>query len=83
MYVFTLVRKHGVICATCTCIYKVFTRHLNVECFESAVPAIFLSYAPTFFHDSKARVWLYKSYSENVLFFVNSSSLLLDINQTN
>ena len=27
---------------------KVFTRHLNVECFESAVPAIFFSYAPTF-----------------------------------
>ena len=47
MYVFTLVRKRGVICATCTCIYKVFTRHLNVECFEPAVPAIFLSYAPT------------------------------------
>ena len=37
----------GVICATS--IYKVFTRHLNVECFESVVPAIFLSYAPTFF----------------------------------
>ena len=27
---------------------NVFTRHLNMECFESAVPAIFLSYAPTF-----------------------------------
>ena len=25
------------------------TRHSNVECFESAVPAIFLSYAPTFY----------------------------------
>ena len=49
MYVFTLVRKRGVICATCTCIYNVFTRHLNMECFESAIPAIFLSYAPTFF----------------------------------
>ena len=24
-------------------------RHLNMECFKSAVPAIFLSYAPTFF----------------------------------
>ena len=45
--VFTLVRKRGVICATC--IYKVITRHLNVECFDSTVPAIFLSYAPTFF----------------------------------
>ena len=30
-------------------LYKVFTGHLNMECFESAVPAIFLSYAPTFF----------------------------------
>ena len=49
MYVFILVRKRGVNCATCACIYKVFTRHLNVECFESAFPAIFLSYAPTFF----------------------------------
>ena len=25
-----------------------FTRHLNMECFESAVPAIFLSYTPNF-----------------------------------
>ena len=38
-------------------LYKEFTRHLNVECFESAVPAIFLSYAPTFF--------LSPTYSEN------------------
>ena len=30
-------------------LYKEFIRHLNVECFESAVPAIFPSYAPTFF----------------------------------
>ena len=30
-------------------LYRLFTRHLNMECFESAVPAIFLSYAPTFF----------------------------------
>ena len=30
-------------------LYKEFTRHLSVECFESVVPAIFLSYAPTFF----------------------------------
>ena len=30
-------------------LYKVFTRHLNMECFKSAVTAIFLSYAPTFF----------------------------------
>ena len=30
-------------------LYKVFTRHLNIECFESAVPAIFLAFAPTFF----------------------------------
>ena len=47
MYVFTLVRRRGVVCTTC--IYKVFTWHLNVKCFESAVPAIFPSYAPTFF----------------------------------
>ena len=39
----------GVIYATCN-IYKVITRHLNVECFDSMVPALFLSYAPTFFH---------------------------------
>ena len=30
-------------------LYKENTRHFNVECLESAVPAIFLSYAPTFF----------------------------------
>ena len=45
MYVFTLVRKRGVIFT----LYKVFIRHLNEKCFELAVPAIFLSYAPTFF----------------------------------
>ena len=28
---------------------QVFTRHLNMECFESAVSANFVSYAPTFF----------------------------------
>ena len=28
---------------------QVFTRHLNMECFESAIPANFVSYAPTFF----------------------------------
>ena len=30
-------------------LYQVFTRHLNMECFELAVPADFVSYAPTFF----------------------------------
>ena len=30
-------------------IYKVFIGHLNMECFESTVPAIFRFYAPTFF----------------------------------
>ena len=29
---------------------QVFTRHLNMECFESAVPANFVSYAPTIFY---------------------------------
>ena len=29
-------------------LHKVFTGHLNTECFESAVPAVFLSYAPIF-----------------------------------
>ena len=29
--------------------YQEFTRHLNVEYFESAISAIFLSYAPTSF----------------------------------
>ena len=28
---------------------RLFTRLLNMECFESAVPANFISYAPTFF----------------------------------
>ena len=28
---------------------KEFTKHLNVEWIETAVPAIFLSYVPTFF----------------------------------
>ena len=28
---------------------QVFTRNLNMECFESAVSANFVSYAPTFF----------------------------------
>ena len=28
---------------------QVFTRHLNMECLELAVPANFVSYAPTFF----------------------------------
>ena len=27
-----------------------FTRHLNMECFELTVPAKFVSYAPTFFY---------------------------------
>ena len=30
-------------------VYNMFTRHVKVECFESAVPAIVLSYAPAFF----------------------------------
>ena len=34
-------------------LYKKFTRHINVECFEWAVPASFLSYAPTFFGSNK------------------------------
>ena len=29
--------------------FFLYIRHLNEECFESAVPTIFLSYAPTFF----------------------------------
>ena len=52
MYVFILVRKRVVICMRCWfCLIlpvQGVTRHLDVECFESAVPAIFLSYAPTF-----------------------------------
>ena len=40
------------------------------------------------FHDPRgrgscARVWPYKLYSENALFFLKSSSLLPGINQTN
>ena len=42
-------------------LYKVFTRHLNMECFESAVPAIFLSYAPTFFEDTVSKPILNKT----------------------
>ena len=52
---FTLVRKRGVICAVTPILIipiQVFTRHLNMECFESAIPVIFLSYPPTFFHES-------------------------------
>ena len=37
------------LCYTYADYTKVFTRHLNMECFESAVPAIFLSYASTLF----------------------------------
>ena len=33
----------------------VFTRHLNMECFESAVPANIVSYAPTFFGNAPAQ----------------------------
>ena len=32
-------------------LYNVFTRHLEAR-FQSAVPAIFLSYAPTFFNEN-------------------------------
>ena len=38
----------------CFYLYKMFTRHLNMECFESAVPAIFLSYAPNFTNKMQA-----------------------------
>ena len=53
MYVFTLVRKRGVICAVTPKMNFTYTRCLldilnNMECFESVVPAIFLSNAPTF-----------------------------------
>ena len=47
-----IVRKRGVICAVTPILIipvQGVTRHLNMECFESAVPAIFLSYVPTFF----------------------------------
>ena len=61
----------GVICATS--IYKVFTRHLNVECFESVVPAIFLSYAPTFFRKSNfawlALFFLFKKFKDCYYFW--------------
>ena len=42
MYVFTLVRKVYLV-------YKDFTRHLNVEYFESANTAIFLLYYISYF----------------------------------
>ena len=32
---------------------RLFTRHSNVECFESAVPVNFGSYAPTFLYNFK------------------------------
>ena len=48
--VFTMVRKRGVAQAADSSLLG-FTRHLNMECFESAVPTNFVSYAPTFkFH---------------------------------
>ena len=46
---FTVERKRRVFCAVTPILIKVITGHLNMECFESAVPAIFLSNAPTFF----------------------------------
>ena len=45
-------------------VYKVFTRHLNMEYFESAVPAIFLSYTLTFFHNHGKG---YHSYQQIIL----------------
>ena len=48
-------------------IYKVFTRHLNMDCFESAVPAIFLSYAPTFFK-SCIISWFFPTFCDWLLF---------------
>ena len=44
LYLFTFVRKRGVMCA----VDFTYTRRL-LDSFESAVPAIVLSYAPTFF----------------------------------
>ena len=45
--VFKMERKRG---ANCLHYMQVFTRHLNMECFELAVPATnFVSYAPSFF----------------------------------
>ena len=50
-------------CCTYTLyLYKVFTRHLNMECFESAVPAIFLSNSPTFFHNVGEK--MYKNFNQ-------------------
>ena len=40
-----------------------FTRHLNMECFELAIPANFVSYAPTFLSQS---VRLYPFLSEHL-----------------
>ena len=66
---FTLVRKRGVICAVAPkllCIYRVFTRHLNMECFESAVPAIFLSYALS------SNYPIYTNIAYRVIFFLSN-----------
>ena len=41
-------------------LYKVFPRHLNMECFELAVLAIFLSYAPTFFDYKRYRTFFFE-----------------------
>ena len=57
MYVFTFVRKRGVILTDFTYTRCILFKHLNMECFESAVPAIFLSYAPTFFNTEVSKVW--------------------------
>ena len=54
MYVFILVRT-ALLHLYWLYLYNVFTRHLNMECFDSVVPAIFLSYAPTFFGDRYPR----------------------------
>ena len=36
---------------------ELFTRHLNMDCFESMVPANFVSYAPIFFAALHRQWW--------------------------
>ena len=74
-WLFTFVRKRGVISAV-----DFTTRHLNVECFESAVPAIFLSYAPTFYAIvSSSYEWrILQFFNDNCIVFIweKNSSIL-------
>ena len=70
MYVFTLKTWNHLHCWFY--LYKVFIRHLNVECLESAVPAIFLSYAPTF----KLIIWHSDIRESNATWRVNSACRL-------